>query len=265
LSKPADLWGHATVAETDDTIAVHPLAPGESEHSGGAGRPRRLRWPIALMLAWAALAVADIALFHSSLLTSQSRTGHTVAAGAATHKHAQATAPVPAPTKARAPDRAARALAPVGASAFGPAGPDSGDNPQNASKAIDASKTTAWTTDWYRTAQFGGLQAGTGLLLDMGHPVTITSVRIMLGRARGTDLQVLTGKVPVLTRMRRQASTNDAGGAVHLSLARHHRARYLLIWFTQLPADSADTFESGVYDVSLKGFSEGAPFRAGAR
>jgi hypothetical protein len=119
--------------------------------------------------------------------------------------------------------------------------------------AIDASKTTAWSTDWYRTAQFGGLQAGTGLLLDMGHPVTITSVRIMLGHARGADLQVLTGKLPVLSRMRRQAITSDAGGTVHLSLARHHRERYLLIWFTQLPAGSAGTFTASVYDVRLKG------------
>jgi hypothetical protein len=38
-------------------------------------------------------------------------------------------------------------------------------------------------------------------------------------------------------------------------LARHHRARYLLIWFTLLPSDSAGTFRASIYDVSLKGFS----------
>jgi hypothetical protein len=144
-----------------------------------------------------------------------------------------------------------RVLAPVSASAFGPGGAGSGDNSQSASKAIDGSMATAWTTDWYRTAQLGGLQAGTGLLIDMGHPVTVTGARIILGNARGADLQVLTGRTPVLARMRRQATASDAGGAVHLRLARHHRARYLLIWFTSLPADSPGKFQASVYNVRL--------------
>lgn len=243
------------MAETDDTIAVGPLPPAEPAPAGGTGRPRRLRWPIALVLVWAALAVADVVAFHSSLGASQLRTSHTVAARAAAHKHAQATAPVPAPAKARAPARAAQVLAPVSVSAFGPAGLGSGDNPQAASMAIDASTATAWTTDWYRTPHFGGLQAGTGLLVDMGHPVTITSVRIILGSARGAALQVLTGEAPAMTKRRPQARASDASGTVHLNLARPHRGRYLLIWFTLLPRDSAGTFQASVYDVRLKGIA----------
>jgi hypothetical protein len=177
------------------------------------------------------------------------------AAGAAGHKHTQATAQAPAPVKTRAHARAAQALTPASISAFGSAGPGSGDNPQAASMAIDASRATDWTTDWYRTAHFGGLQPGTGLLLDMGHLVTITGAQIVLGSSSGADLQVRTGKAPVLTKMRLQASTADASGTVHLSLARPHRARYLLIWFTQLPPDSAGTFQASVYDVRVKGIS----------
>jgi hypothetical protein len=150
----------------------------------------------------------------------------------------------------------ARVLAPVGVTAFGPARSGRGDNPQAASRAIDGSMATAWTTDWYRTAQFGGLQTGTGLLIDMGHPVKITSLGIILGSASGANLQVLTGRTPVLTRMRRQADANDAGGAVHLRLARPDRARYLLIWFTRLPAGSHGKYQASVYNVSLKGFAK---------
>jgi hypothetical protein len=120
--------------------------------------------------------------------------------------------------------------------------------------AIDQSTATAWTTDWYRTAHFGGLQAGTGLLIDMGHPVTITNARIILGNSRGADLQVLTGGTPLLTRMRRQARASDAGGDVHLSLARPGRARYVVIWFTRLPAASPGKFQASVYSVRLRGF-----------
>jgi hypothetical protein len=253
------------VAEADDTIAVDALPPVEPTDSGDAGRGRRPRWPIALVLVWAVLAVADLAVFHSRLNTGTSPTSQTVAAGADAHRHTQATAPTPAPKKSPAPEPAPRVLAPVSASAFGPAGPGTGDDPQSASMAIDASKATAWSTDWYRTAQFGGLQAGTGLLITMGHPVTITSARVTLGSVSGADLQLRTGKSPVLTRMRLQASASDAGGTVHLTLARPHRARYLLIWFTQLPPDSAGTFKASVYDVRLKGYFAAGPSRAGAR
>ena len=247
------------MAETDDTIAVDALPPAEPTDPGDAGRRRWRLWPIALVLVWAVLAVTDLAVFHSRLNTGTS--GQTVATGANAHRHAQAAAPAPAPKKSRAPAQAARVarvLAPVGASAFGPAGPGSGDDPQSASMAIDASKATAWSTDWYRTAQFGGLQAGTGLLITMGHPVTITGARITLGSASGADLQVRTGRSAALATMRLQASASDAGGTVHLTLARPHRARYLLIWFTQLPPDSAGTFKASVYDVRLKGYAAAA-------
>lgn len=266
--RPSPAGGNTTVAETDDTIAIDALPPAEPTDSGDAGRRHRPRWPIALVLVWAVLAVTDLAVFHSRLNTGTSPTSQTVATGAGAHRHTQATAPAPAPKKSRAPVRAARAarvLAPVSASAFGPAGPGSGDDPQSASLAIDASKATAWTTDWYRTARFGGLQAGTGLLITMGQPVTITSARITLGSASGADLQLRTGKSPALTRMRLQASASDAGGTVHLTLARPHRARYLLIWFTQLPPDPAGTFKASVYDVRLKGYFAAGPSRAGAR
>jgi len=253
------------VAETDDTIAIDAPPPAEPADPGDSGQARRARWPIVLILVWAALAVAEIAAFHSGLGTSSSRTSHATAAGAATHRHAQAAAPTPAPTKARAPARTAGVLTPVSVSAFGPTGAGSGDDPQTAAMAIDASKATAWSTDWYRTAQFGGLQAGTGLLIDMGHPVTITSARIILGSARGADLQVRTGKVPALTRMRPQASANDASGTLHLGVARPHRARYLLIWFTQMPPDSAGTFKASVYDVRLRGISPERQSRVGTR
>jgi hypothetical protein len=144
-------------------------------------------------------------------------------------------------------------LVPVSAVAFGPSGPGSGDNARNASLAIDASTATAWMTDWYRSARFGNLQAGTGLLLDMGRPVKITRARILLGSAPGADLELLTGNVAELGSLREQASADDAGGTVRLTLASPQRVRYVLIWFTLLPADSAGTFRAAVYDVRLRG------------
>ena len=84
------------------------------------------------------------------------------------------------PSGAR-PAVAAQALTPVSATAFGPLGESDGDNPELARLAIDGSPATAWHTQWYATAAFGNLKPGTGLLLDMGRTVTITSAQSMLG------------------------------------------------------------------------------------
>ena len=144
-------------------------------------------------------------------------------------------------------------MVPVSASAFGPSGYGSGDNPQGAALAIDGTAVTAWRTSWYRSAAFGNLQAGTGMLIDMGHPVRITRARIVLDAARGANLELLTGRLPVMAKQRVQARVVDVDGTLHLRLARPERARYLLIWFTLLPPDSTGTFREAIYSVQLKG------------
>jgi hypothetical protein len=146
-----------------------------------------------------------------------------------------------------------RALAPVSAAAFGVSGAGQGDNPQTAPLAIDGSRATAWRTDWYTTARFGNLYPGTGLLLDMGHPVTVTAARVTLGRAPGADLQLRVGAAPALADMRAMAHASDAGGVVHLRLASPAHGRYVLLWFTSLPPNPDGTFQASVHDVRLDG------------
>jgi len=153
------------------------------------------------------------------------------------------------------PGGAAQALTPVNATAFGLLGESDGDNPELARLAIDGSPATAWHTQWYATAGFGNLKPGTGLLLDMGRSVTVTSAQIMLGAITGADLQLRAGGEPVLADLRPVARATDAGGVVTMRPARPAKARYLLLWFTLLPPDSSGTFEAIVYDVRLQGIA----------
>ena len=153
------------------------------------------------------------------------------------------------------PGGAAQALTPVNATAFGLLGESDGDNPELARLAIDGSPATAWHTQWYATAGFGNLKPGTGLLLDMGRSVTVTSAQIMLGAITGADLQLRAGGEPVLADLRPVARATDAGGVVTMRPARPAKARYLLLWFTRLPPDSSGTFEAIVYDVRLQGIA----------
>jgi hypothetical protein len=59
-----------------------------------------------------------------------------------------------------------------------------GNDPQDAHLAIDELRGTVWHSDWYATPGFGNLYLGTGLIVDMGRPVTVTAVRVALGAAR---------------------------------------------------------------------------------
>jgi hypothetical protein len=143
-----------------------------------------------------------------------------------------------------------RTLSPASATAFGPAG-GHGDNPQEAALAIDHRRGTAWQTDWYSSSHFGNLQNGTGLLLNMGRPVTISSVGINLGPTQGAGLQLRAGSSP--GHLHTVARAVGAGGGVRLRLSSPAHTQYLLIWFTTLPRDAAGTYQGKIFNVSVQG------------
>jgi cytoskeletal protein RodZ len=158
-----------------------------------------------------------------------------------------------APASSPAPAQQARphAMTPASAVAFRPL--STGDDPQNAYQAIDGQHGTAWRTNWYTTAQFGNLYGGTGLLLDMGHPVTVTGIRVTLGAAAGAHFQIRVGDQPHLWALRPVAGSAGPGGIVRLGLSHPTRGRYVLVWFTKLPRDPAGTYQAAVYGIGVKG------------
>jgi hypothetical protein len=150
------------------------------------------------------------------------------------------------------PSAPAQLLSPASAMAFGPGGASQGDNPQLAPLAINGG---AWHTDWYASAAFGNLEAGTGLLLDMGRSVTITSAQMTLGNSAGADVQLRTGNTPTLATLSPVAGASNAGGVLQLSPSRPVTCRYVLIWFTGLPPDPSGTYQATVSDVRLQGLA----------
>jgi hypothetical protein len=155
----------------------------------------------------------------------------------------------PASTRAGAPQRA---LTPAAAAAFGSSG-GRGDNSDLARLAIDGNPATAWHTDWYATPRFGNLYPGTGLLVDMGRPVTVTAAAITLGRGHGGSFQVRIGAAPALASLRPVAHAVGAAGVIHLHFARPAHGRYVLLWFTRLPPTQAGTFQASVHEIELTG------------
>ncbi len=221
----------------------------------------RLHWVAVLVLVvglWAAV-VGGI-WFAAFQVRGGLRHGTSAApparAPAVTHRqpgHGRHARPASSPKASTPAGVPAGPLSPATAAAFGPSGAGQGDNSDLAPLAIDANPGTAWHTDWYTTAHLGNLYPGTGLLVDMGRPVTITAVRIALGTAHGAAFQLRVGAAPALAQLPPAAHAADAGGVVHLQLTTPAHGRYVLIWFTSLPPDPAGTFQASVYDLRLEG------------
>jgi len=224
---------------------------------------RRVRWSAAL----AGLVLAVLGFASYEFVAGVGRAHHTAAATTPRPTHvaslpatlppvtpsAQLTSAQPSPSPTPSPTPVAvRTLTPASVAAFGPAGTADGDNPQTAARALSGDPATPWVSDWYARADLNNA-AGTGLLLDMGRSVTITSVRLSLAGRPGANLQVRVGGSPVLSELRSVARSSGAGGTVRLSLTTPVQARYLLIWFTLLPPDASGTYQASVYDITVQG------------
>ncbi len=182
-------------------------------------------------------------------------------AGAAHGSHASASSSTPA-RSARSPASPSMQAAPVAhslgvtsAAAFGPDGLSDGDNPAIASRIVDVSTYLPWYSSWYATPEFGNLQSGTGILLDMGETVSVSSVRLLLGAVPGADVQVRVGDDPYPADLSPAASAYGVGGTVRLTATAPATGRYVLIWFTRLPPASQGHYQVSVYSVEVDGTS----------
>ena len=226
---------------------------------------RRVRWTG--LLAVLVLAVLGFAIYQfvagvgkaqpAAAASHPAHAGHPAAAPSITPSVQGSTAPASptaAPVTSAPPaSPAAQTLSAASVAAFGPAGTADGDDPGNVALATSGNPATPWNSDWYATSDFGHLQTGTGLLLDMGRTVTISSVRLSLGASGGASLELRAGTSPALADLRTVATSAGPGGTVELSLASPVQARYLLIWFTKLPPDSTGTYQASIYSITVRG------------
>lgn len=164
---------------------------------------------------------------------------------------AAGTASVPPSATATAAPQA-RTMTPVSAVAFGPNGTADGDDPQNAARVL-TDPAAGWVSQWYATPYFGDLKQGTGLLLDMGRTITITTVGLTLGSPPGAQLQLRLGTAPNLSTLPVVKTVAATGDQLSVPLTVPVRARYVLLWFTKLPPDGSGTYQAFVHQVTVQG------------
>ena len=136
------------------------------------------------------------------------------------------------------------------------------ENDQLAKFAIDGDPSTFWNTQFYiGNPVFGGTKTGTGLILDMGKPVRLSSVEVTFGSIPGADVQIMLGnnntRAPsTLNSFTTVARGTDLSGTHTFAVSSRATGRYVLIWFTKLPPQSpgsSDRFEAKIYNVVVRG------------
>jgi hypothetical protein len=131
--------------------------------------------------------------------------------------------------------------------------PPKGDRSElaDAALAIDGKDTTGWTTDEYNQPKFGGLKPGMGLLINLGQPMKVGAVKVVVSQQGATmslrsgssdpgntsegDTTISTSYTPV-----GQESADRPGTVLVFTVPKEQQEmQYLMVWITELPYDSA--------------------------
>lgn len=154
-----------------------------------------------------------------------------------------------------------RALPVQGAFDFDPQGTDGEENPDETELALDGDPTTGWrTTTYFGRAELGGLKDGVGLVIDLGGPREISSLRVLLD-GEPTDVEIFTApddavEAPkALQDVDRVARVDRAGEDATISLPADVVSRYVVVWLTRLPEITPGEFRGVIREVSVRGRS----------
>ena len=146
----------------------------------------------------------------------------------------------------------------VAAEDLDPQGEDGEENPDEVPLAVDGDPDTAWrTTTYFNRADLGGLKDGVGLVLDLGGPREVESVRVLLG-GTGTSMSVYAsspgGEVPTrLADLQRITALDDVGSDVTVSFPEGTYTRRIVVWLTRLPQVRPGDFQGEVREVTVQG------------
>jgi tRNA A-37 threonylcarbamoyl transferase component Bud32 len=139
---------------------------------------------------------------------------------------------------------------------FDPEGSDRSEHPEDTSLAIDGERATAWATDHYNSARFGGLKDGLGLWLDLGTEVQVDQLNVVSPLA-GWTFEVKAGSSPQATAGALPAtdgSTSFTIGPKGLTVVhlKPVQTSGLLLWITELAPDGG-RYAASIAEVTLEG------------
>lgn len=141
---------------------------------------------------------------------------------------------------------------------FDPLGRDGEENPAGAALAVDGDPRTGWqTSKYFQSPQLGGLKAGVGLVVDLGGPRSVQSVRLLLSGP--TDVEIYSSapgaaRRPVsLSTVRRAAAAHQVGPDASIAFSTPVSTRFLVVWLVSLPHTQDDEFRGEIREIEVRG------------
>ncbi len=144
---------------------------------------------------------------------------------------------------------------------FDPLGEDGEENPKRARLAADGNPATGWRTSTYLGSPLlGGVKDGVGLVLDLGGPREVDSVRIQM-QGSPTDLSIYIASPDAsdppksLKDLSQVAILDRASLDSTLTLQSGKVTRYVVVWLRRLPEVEDDSYRGEVREVVIRGRS----------
>jgi eukaryotic-like serine/threonine-protein kinase len=171
--------------------------------------------------------------------------------GSTPQRSVTASAPPATPTQGgptAAP--AGQPIAILSATGFDPQG-DGQENNTRAARVYDGNPATAWTSEGYNSANFGGLgKKGVGVRLDLGQPTSVNQVTIVLGNGP-VDVTVYAATKDSLDGATVIGTATGATGRIELKAATAMPStQYVIVWFTKLAPDGG-RFRASISEIAL--------------
>jgi hypothetical protein len=136
---------------------------------------------------------------------------------------------------------------------------DSGNENDNQAANTLNGNPEGWSSQAYlNSPELGHLKAGTGLILDMGRVIKLSSITVRFGPSPGADVQIKMGDSPTrsadnVNSMANAASATDIGGTHTFTAAGSATGRYVVIWFTKLPPTADGKYMAQIFNIVVRG------------
>ncbi|MEV2245378.1 serine/threonine protein kinase [Streptomyces sp. NPDC049970] len=139
----------------------------------------------------------------------------------------------------------------AGAQDYDPLG-DGSEKPASTGNTYDGDANSYWNTDGYYSADFGKLKKGVGVVLDLGEVKEVGNVDVsFLGGNTSAELRATeASSVPQMPDGFTEVA-KGSGTKVSLKPDKPVKARYLLVWLTQLPPSGDGNYRGKISDIKV--------------
>ncbi|OEV10462.1 protein kinase family protein [Streptomyces nanshensis] len=128
------------------------------------------------------------------------------------------------------------------------------ENPAKVPDAYDGDPSTYWLTQkYYGHPDFGHLKPGAGLILDLGKPQQVSSVKVDFVGATGAHFLAAPKDTATMPSSLDGFSNVTSGTGEHLTLKAKKpiRTQYVLVWLTELPLSDDGNYRGRITEIQV--------------